>query len=101
MPALFIDGKMISGTVIFICNKIACHTFYMAQDYNFQEKRSLNLVLLEVIKWAHQNQYRYLNFGISTEEQGKILNSGLVKFKEGFGACSVIRRYYKKEMKEN
>ena len=90
---------MISGTVLFVCNSVACHTFYIAQDYDYQNIRATNLLLIEVIKWAYENNFRYLNFGISTEEGGRKINQGLFKYKEGFGACGVVRRYYKKELK--
>ena len=36
----------------------------------------------------------YFDFGISTEENGRVLNSGLIDQKEGFGARGVVHDHY-------
>lgn len=92
----YYENKLIAGTLVFICNNVACHTFYIAQDYNYQQLRPLNLLLIETINWARDNNFRYLNFGISTEAGGTIINPSLFRFKEGFAATGTVRRYYKK-----
>lgn len=97
----FKDSSMIAGTVVFIANSVACHTFYIAQDYDYQFFRPLNHLLSETIKWAHSEGFRFLNFGISTESGGTIINPGLFRFKEGFGAYGTVRRYYRKDLLED
>lgn len=96
--AAYYNNNLISGTVVFRGNSSACHTFYIAQDYDFQKLRSLNLVFYILIKKLYKDKYRYLNFGISTESGGTAINDGLFRFKEGFGARGTIRRYYRKEI---
>jgi lipid II:glycine glycyltransferase (peptidoglycan interpeptide bridge formation enzyme) len=48
-------------------------------------------VFYELIAWATARGYRYLNLGKSTEDEGRALNAGLFRFKEGFGARGVLR----------
>lgn len=94
----YYKGTLIAGTVVFVCNDIACHTFYIAQDYEYQRLRSQNLLLIHVLRWARSKGFRYLNFGISTEDGGRVINWGLFRFKEGFGARGVMRKYYRLEV---
>ena len=37
----------------------------------------------------------WFNFGISTESDGRILNNGLIDYKEGFGARAVAYDTYR------
>lgn len=90
----FLKEKMVAGIWFFRCNDIALHTFYIAQDYDFQELRPLNLIVQELIGWALAENLKYVNFGISTEEKGKTINWNLFKFKESFGAGGVRRDTY-------
>jgi len=94
----FIKDKLISGTLVFKCNKEVAHTFYIAQDYNYQNFRPLNLVFTNLIYTLYKQGFKYLNFGISTESGGTAINEGLFRFKEGFGARGAVRRYYRKEL---
>lgn len=96
--AAYYDGKMIAGTVVFVCNSVACHTFYIAQDYNYQNIRPINLLFYELLHTLKEEGFYYLNFGISTEAGGTIINPGLFRFKEGFGGCGVVRRYYSRRI---
>ena len=50
------------------------------------------------MQWGHEHGYRYLNLGISTEDGGRVINWGLFRFKEGFGARGVVRKYYRLEI---
>jgi hypothetical protein len=99
--AAFLHDKMISGVVIFVCNTNALHTFYIAHDYDYQEYRSLSCVIYEITKWGIQNGYRYLNFGISTEDKGRVINWGLFNFKEEFGARGILREEYALDIRKD
>ena len=92
----YLDDIMTSGVVLFVGNDRAFEVFYIAQDYNYQEYRCMSLLLHHVIDWGFSNGYRFINLGISTEDHGTKINWGLFKFKEGFGARSVLRPSFKK-----
>lgn len=95
----YLDNVMTAGVVLFIGNEKAFEVFYIAQDYNFQEYRCMNLLLHHVIDWGYSNGFRFMNLGISTEDHGTKINWGLFKFKEGFGARSVLRPSFKKVLR--
>jgi hypothetical protein len=94
----YYNDRLIGGTVVFYCNSVAAHTFYIAQDYDFQKLRPLNILFDFIVRDTLKKGYRYLNFGISTESGGATINHGLFRFKEGFGGRGVIRKYYRLEL---
>ena len=49
---------------------------------------ALDLVLAAVIE-RFSSTHAWIDFGISTERDGRHLNEGLVDYKEGFGARAV------------
>lgn len=77
------NNEMIAGTVIFEYGQTV-YTQYMAANDQAREIGALDLTISHVIE-----QYRasklWLDFGISTEDAGKVLNEGLISQKEGFG----------------
>ncbi|HDM75384.1 MAG TPA: GNAT family N-acetyltransferase [Deltaproteobacteria bacterium] len=97
----YVNGELAAGIVVFVCNSKALHTFYFAQKYEYQEFRVLNLLIYKIMEWGHDHGFAYLNLGISTEDNGKLINWGLFRFKEGFGGRGVVRRYYTLNLLEN
>ena len=93
-------GEMIAGSMVLECNKIAAHTFYLWQDYNYQIYRPMNLLIFRLAEIYKAKGFKYLNLGISTEDNGLSLNRGLLRFKESFGARGVLRKTFKWEGSE-
>lgn len=91
--AAFQDGAMTAGTILFHLNDVASHTMYMAQDYQFQSSRSLNLVLARAIDHCHRRGATWLNYGISSipGSSGREMNDGLYRFKQSCGGKGVLR----------
>jgi len=89
----FLADQLVSGTVIFFLNGVAAHTMYMAQDYEHQRSRSLNLVLYESLLECSRRRMRYLNYGICTNPGtlGMELNNGVFAFKRSCGGAGVVR----------
>lgn len=81
------DGELLCGTVLFI-NKNVIHTQYIGSSDEAHEFNALEYLLGEMIYKFKEK--KYFSFGISTEEKGKTLNSGLAFFKEAFGARGVV-----------
>lgn len=81
--AAYKDDEMIAGTVVFEYNQVI-HTQYMAANELARQIGALDLTISSVIE-RYKNEKRWLDFGISTEDGGKILNDGLISQKEGFG----------------
>ena len=78
------DTKLAAGLMVLRINKLAAHIFYSVIDYDLQETRALNLCVFSLMKKLATDGFKYLNYGISTEDGGKYINKGLFKFKEGF-----------------
>jgi hypothetical protein len=85
------ENRLVAGMVVFLAPKAAIHAQYIASDREMSQLCAVNGLVHYVANWALQKGYGHLNLGLSTEEQGKQLNAGLFKFKEGFGARGVLR----------
>lgn len=87
------DGNMLAGTVIYEMSHIV-HSQYIASS---SEGRQLGAVDA-LYAWLMEEQYankRYIDFGTSVEQGGEVLNEGLVRQKEAFGARGVVYDSYK------
>jgi hypothetical protein len=69
----------------------ALYTLYIAQDFAQQGKRPLPLLVHELACLTLREGRDVLDFGISTEAGGTVVNDGLFFFKESFGGESVRR----------
>jgi hypothetical protein len=83
------NNKVVAGTLLFITNT-AVHTQYIGSIDPGRKLGAVSLVIDAAIKRASQLGVRYFDFGISTEMEGRILNSTLQNFKRSFGAGSTI-----------
>lgn len=79
----FYEEKMIAGTLIYEYQNVI-HTQYMAANDLAREIGALDFTIATVID-KYKESKRYLDFGISSENGGRILNEGLISQKEGFG----------------
>ena len=87
----YFEGELISGTVIFVLENKALHAQYIASDSQYQDLRPINAVTHYIIKWGHENGFKYYNLGSANENGGKVINEGLFHFKEGFGGRGTLR----------
>lgn len=83
-----LNDEMIAGTLIFEYEN-AVHTQYMASNKISREIGGLDLLIKTLID-KYQDTKMYFDFGISTENNGQILNEGLISQKEGFGGRTVV-----------
>ncbi len=86
------NGKIIAGTLLFISNQVV-HTQYLAADEQAREFGGLDLVIKTLID-KYSNEKKYFDFGISSEDNGKLLNQGLIRQKEGFGGRTICYQTY-------
>ena len=83
---------VLAGTIIYDYGN-TIHTQYMYNSESGLECGALDLVIHEVIN-LYGTKKKYLSFGISTEDGGKVLNKGLQRQKEMFGGRSVLHNTY-------
>lgn len=83
------EQGVLAGMVMFRCNPRVTLAFYISHDARFQALRPVNLVYQEVIRWARDSGYRYLDLGTFTLDMQ--VNRGLCRFKESFSARGHFR----------
>lgn len=91
------DNKMLGGTLVFE-NKTIVHTQYLANSFEGRNIGALDFVIDKLINEIYSNK-KYFDFGISNEDAGRYLNTGLIAQKEGFGARAVVHDFYELEIK--
>lgn len=96
---IYYKDNLIAGSMVFNFNNNAFHTQYLASDASYQNYYPMNFLNYNLIKEAYINKFKFFSFGINTEDKGKVLNTSLAQFKEGFGAIGSINRTYYKDLK--
>lgn len=92
------DGEeALGGTLVFVMNEIV-HTQYIAASPKGKTVGALDMVFDELINEEFSN-YRFFDFGKSTEHHGTWLNKNLIHQKEGFGGRGVCYDVYEWNVK--
>lgn len=87
-----LDGELVAGAIVYETDLVA-HTQYLASSDKGRELGALDVVIDHLIKNVYKDK-RYFDFGISTEDNGRTLNRGLIAQKEGFGARALVHDFY-------
>lgn len=87
-----LEDQLAAGAVIYDFGATV-HTQYLAASHAGREIGALDFLLVELIEKQYASR-KYFSFGISTEQEGKFLNTGLVAQKEGFGARGIVHDFY-------
>ena len=77
----------LAGSVVYLSARV-CHVQYDGTSEEGRGCGAQDLVLATVIDHFSPT-HRWIDLGISTEQEGRHLNEGLMAYKEGFGARSV------------
>jgi hypothetical protein len=90
--AATLGRRIVGGTVIYESENVA-HAQYTASSEEGRAIGALDLLFQHLIGEVFRGK-RYFDLGVSTESQGRVLNEGLVDFKEGLGARAVVYDHY-------
>ncbi len=90
------DKRTTAGCVVFLNRQVA-HIQYIAAGDEGREFGALDLLFRHLITERFQ-QLEYFDFGISTEQGGRVLNGGLIFQKEGFGGRGVCYDSYEVDL---
>lgn len=85
-------GELLAGAVVYEYKNMV-HTQYMANSDEGRKLGALDLIIDFLINEKYNNK-KYFDFGISTEDNGRYLNAGLISQKEGFGGRAVVYDFY-------
>ena len=92
----YYQGEVVAGMTFYI-SKNMIHSQYCSSNDIGKKLGAVDTIYDKVM---HQDyaDYKYLDFGRSTEGIGDVLNEGLIAQKEGFGGRGVIYDTYEWEI---
>lgn len=93
------SGRIIAGCLNFVTKKVV-HVQYIAADEVGRSCGALDFLFDMLREKCRRDGVRYLDFGISTERNGRYLNEGLLFQKEGLGGRSVCYDAYIVELEK-
>jgi hypothetical protein len=96
LHASFDGERMLAGALTYVYTP-SVHVQYMYNSDEGLEHGALDIVLDHLINVVYAG-LRYFSFGVSTEENGRYLNQGLIHQKEMFGARSVVHDFYELDL---
>ncbi|WP_161889749.1 GNAT family N-acetyltransferase [Pontibacter russatus] len=83
---------MLAGVLLYETATVA-HCQYMGATAAGKASGALDVLIDHLLTVVYPHK-KYFNFGISTEDQGKYLNEGLIRNKESYGARTVVHDFY-------
>ncbi len=86
------DNVIVAGATIFETQHVA-HVQYISANSDRQQLGALDFLFEHLIHTVFSEK-RYFDFGISNENRGLQVNEGLLFWKEGFGARSIVHDFY-------
>jgi hypothetical protein len=87
-------GDQVMAGVVMFCADHVAHAQYIAVGEAGREAGALD-GLFDHLIGRYAQSHRYFDFGISTNDQGQVLNEGLMRQKEEFGASAVTHDVYR------
>jgi hypothetical protein len=88
-----INGEIEAGVVLFVTPTVH-HAQYIASSNAGYGTGALDAIFCYCISTAEDDRAKWFDFGISTEDSGTLLNSGLFKFKSEFGSGSTAHEFF-------
>lgn len=95
---VYLKDEILAGVTIFETETVA-HAQYISANEAGRKQGALDFLFDYLINYFDYK--RYFDFGISTENQGKTINKGLINWKESFGGRSYVHRFYEVETKNH
>lgn len=90
------NGQVIGGTVLYLTPRVV-HAQYISANAAGKKLGVIDALYDQIL--SHECLQRpYFDFGISTEDHGRILNESLIYQKEGFGGRGVCYDWYDWEL---
>jgi Acetyltransferase (GNAT) domain len=90
------DGaEVVAGALTYRYTDDVIHTQYLTSNDVGRKTAALELVCDSIISDADSAGLRYVSFGPSTHEDGRVLNDSLYRFKHSFGAMGVTIESYR------
>ena len=89
-------GEMVAGVVVYESAQVA-HAQYIGATEPGKAVGAADLILNHLINEYYTHK-KFFDFGISTEDNGRYLNSGLIDNKQGFGGRAIVYDFYELDL---
>lgn len=89
---VYLGETIMAGTTIFESDYVA-HCQYISGKESCNNLGGLEVLFHHLLTDVFKNK-RFFDFGISNENEGQNLNSGLSYWKESFGASTIVHDFY-------
>jgi len=92
-----VGNRVVAGVVLFQTYRVS-HVQYSASTAEGNSIGASTAVIDYAVGKSMDLGARYFDFGVSNEQEGRILNEGLYRFKTSFGAGGVAQEFYEVEL---
>jgi hypothetical protein len=89
---VYLDGQIVAGTTLFITSTVV-HCQYISSNEIGRKSGALNHLFKQLVDVTYRS-YRYFDFGIVNESEGKEINKGMLFWKESFGGRAQKHDFY-------
>lgn len=89
---IYLEDRPVAGCTMFV-NPTVAHAQYIASNAEGRQSGCLDYLFDRLIRQIYTHQ-RYFSFGISNENNGQIINQGLLEWKESFGGRTIVHDFY-------
>ena len=97
---VFYKGEQVAGGMLFAFESMkVLHAQNLSYNLEYTEFSPITFLYYSVIKQAKELGYSKLSWGISTEDQGRTINFGLIRNKESYNSKYSLNRTFYKELK--
>jgi hypothetical protein len=92
-------GQMLAGVIIYQSQRVA-HAQYIGVSEEGKKVGALDLIVSHLTNhyYADHTAIKYFDFGISTENDGRKLNAGLIENKQSYGARAIVHDFYELDL---
>ena len=96
-----LENRMVAGACLFyFAQANVLHTQYLATAPDVKGYVPSTCLYDSVIRTALEMEAEAVSFGTSTHDRGRVLNTGLIQNKEGYGSLHSLNRIYTKRYQE-
>ena len=89
---LEMNNEIEGGAILFLANDVV-HAQYVTTSKKAKQNRAIDFII-GYIHEQFRTEFKWFDFGISTEKNGLILNKNLIKSKEEFGLSGICYDTY-------
>jgi len=89
---LELKNEIVGGAILYIVNHCVHLQYVIVNEYT-RKLSGADFLIVELYN-KFKNDYIWLSYGISTKNNGKLLNENLIKAKEEFNMQGIVHDFY-------